>query len=69
MRIIAIYPVQPDRGSVRVIESRTGDTVLRETWTDRLSYELDPGRYRIELEARYGDNAYVRYAFGFRVGG
>ncbi len=69
IRIVSLYPVQPDRGSVRVVETGSGEAVLRETWTDRLSYELDPGRYRLEVEARYGENAYVRYAFGFTVDG
>lgn len=63
MRFILTYPVQPEEGRLTVRDAETGEAVLRSEWTDRLRYELPPGRYTIDARADYPDGAYVRYVF------
>lgn len=65
IRVIVAFPAQPAEGAL-VIE-RSGQVVERSGWTDELEYRLTPGRYRLVANARYGDGAYVRYSFPFRV--
>lgn len=71
IRIIAVYPVQPEDGSVHIFDERTGETVLEEEdgdgWPDRVSYTLDAGTYHLEAAAGYPNGGWVRYRFGFTV--
>lgn len=67
MRVIAAFPVQPDRGRLVIVDARSGREVLSERWTDRLAYDVPSGTYRLEAEARYPADAFVRYVFAFRV--
>lgn len=69
MRIVAAFPVQPDEGTVRVVERSSGRVAFESELDDRIDYELAPGRYVLRVEARYPDDAFVRYAYPLRVEG
>jgi hypothetical protein len=68
LRLLAAFPVQPEGGTIRIADE-DGDTELRSEWTDELPYDLDPGDYTLEAEARYPDGAFVRYVFAFSIDG
>lgn len=68
MRIVAAFPVQPDEGTVRIIEQREGDIGFEAELDDRIAYELEEGHYVLRVEASYSDGAFVRYAFPLRAG-
>lgn len=68
IRLVAAFPVQPEDGSARIVDARTGRAeVTVGGWEEKVPYELPAGRWRLEAEARYPDGAYVRYSFGFRT--
>jgi hypothetical protein len=60
------YPVEPKDGTV-VIEDADGDVVLTEEWDDEIAYSLDEGTYDLTVDAIYGGDANVSYAFRLRV--
>lgn len=62
MRFV-VYPVPPEKGRVTIRDAETGETVLTKVWTERFSYELEPGRYTIDARGEYPPDAYVRYVF------
>lgn len=62
MRFV-VYPVPPEKGRVTIRDAETGETVLTKLWTERFSYELEPGRYTIDARGEYPPEAYVRYLF------
>lgn len=64
-RLVVAYPAQPEEGTVRVVSRDTGETVLRRDWARSVPYELEPGTYFVEAEARYPADAVVRYRFAF----
>ena len=66
LRVLAAYPVQPERGTLRITSS-SGRVVHEGTWSDRVAYSLDRGSYILAADARYGGRAYVRYDFPFVV--
>lgn len=68
IRLLAVFPVQPDDGTIRIVDAN-GREALEEEWRGELPYELTPGSYVLEAEARYEGGAYVRYRFPFQVGG
>ena len=65
MRLIVAYPAQPEEGRIEIV--RGGDRVLRTDWDDEIDYELDRGTYTMTADARYPEDAFVRYRFAFRV--
>jgi hypothetical protein len=65
LRSVVAYPAQPEEGSIRIISRDSGETVLRSGWDRSITYELDPGLYFVDVEARYPERAFVRYRFGF----
>jgi len=66
LRIVVAYPAQPEEGSLRVMRGRK--TVLgSKDWEDEVTYDLDAGTYELIAEARYPQDAFVRYRFAFRV--
>ncbi|HVL81689.1 MAG TPA: hypothetical protein VM840_08865 [Actinomycetota bacterium] len=68
IRVVALLPVQPERGTTRIVEARTRRTVAAtRSWQERVPYELEAGTWVLEAEARFPDGAYVRYAFPFRT--
>ncbi len=69
MRIVAAFPVQPDEGTVRILEQPGGDIAFETELDDRIDYDgLEPGDYVLRVEGRYPDGAFVRYAFPMRAG-
>jgi len=68
LRVVVVFPQQPDRGRLVITDASTGGEVLSEAWTDRLTYDLAPGTYRLEADARYPSGAFVRYVFAVSVG-
>lgn len=68
IRVIAAYPIQPRAGTLRIARRGQTQPEVAAAWTDKLPYDLAPGRYTLRAEARYADkNAYVRWEFGFVV--
>lgn len=68
IRVIAAFPIQPEDGSARIVDAGTGrEEASVDGWKERIAYELPPGRWRLEAEARYPEGAYVRYSFPFRT--
>jgi hypothetical protein len=65
--VFAAYPVQPEDGEIKIVDTASSRPLKTLEYTDRVDYDLPPGRYVLEVEGRYGEDAYVRYAFGFRV--
>jgi hypothetical protein len=65
IRLIVAFPVQPERGQIRIL--RDGDVVNEGGWTERVAYDLEPGRYELVAEARYEQSTYVRWRFPFAV--
>ncbi len=66
LRIVVAYPAQPEEGSVVVRRDGT-DVISENDWEDEIGYELDPGTYELITEARYPQDAFVRYRFAFQV--
>lgn len=58
-----VYPVPPEKGRVTIRDADTGEAVLTRSWTERFSYDLEPGRYTIDARGEYPPDAYVRYIF------
>ena len=67
MRFIAAYPVQPAGGTLEIVDAESGATIVRDGYAESVPYELEPGRYAVMVEARYPDDAYVRYVFAFEA--
>lgn len=67
LRIIADFPVQPVEGVIRLVDTATDEAVIDGAFTDRIDYDLQPGRYLLRVEARWGEGAFVRYAFALAV--
>ncbi len=68
LRVVVAYPAQPEDGSGSItITDSSGDEVVDEKWDESIEYELDPGSYELTADARYPEDAFVRYVFRFRV--
>ena len=63
-RIIVAYPSQPRDGEIRIDGP---ERVRVDDWRNPLSYDLDPGTYRLTTDAKYVEGAFVRYVFRFTV--
>lgn len=64
LRVVVAYPVQPDSWQLTIANSER--TVIF-TESHDLDYELGPGSYRMDVQARYPDDAFVQYHFRFKV--
>jgi hypothetical protein len=62
LRFVVGFPVQPKNGSIR-IQRLSGGTVLESRWRREIVYELPPGTYELQVEARYPEDAYLIYRF------
>ena len=71
IRLIVAFPVQPEAGDIRILRDAevVSQSVDQGGWTDRVGYELEPGRYTLVAEARYEQGTYVRWRFTFVVAG
>lgn len=67
--VFAAYPVQPADGRVLIQDARTGDVIDRSDFDDIVDYDVGPGDYVLRVEARWEQDAFVRYAFPFTVVG
>lgn len=68
IRVVVAFPSQPDETRLRFVDRRSGSLAFEAALEDtEARYRLDPGTYLIEVEARYGEEAFVRYAFPTRA--
>lgn len=67
MRLVAAFPTPPTGGKIAIVDSAGKKVLSRTGWTDKLDYELASGRYKLQAEARYTKDAFVRYSFAFSV--
>jgi hypothetical protein len=65
-RIVFAYPGEPKNGQI-TIDDTGGEHILTSGWKRTLPYDLPPGSYTMTARAGDPDEAFVRYAFAFRV--
>lgn len=63
-RVLVEYYQQPTRGTIRIDGP---ERIQVDDWRSPLSYDLEPGTYSLTTEARYPQNAFIRYVFRFKV--
>ena len=65
-RLVVAYPAQPEDGQITIVRGQK--TVNSEDdWTRELDYDLDPGDYVLDVQARYPLEAFIHVRFPFRV--
>jgi hypothetical protein len=65
-RIVFAYPGEPKTGEITISDSKQNE-VLGSGWKRTLRYDLPPGSYTMTARAGDPDEAFVRYAFAFKV--
>jgi hypothetical protein len=65
-RIVFAYPGDPKTGEIMISDS-SGDEILGSGWKRTLRYDLPRGSYTMTARAGDPDEAFVRYAFAFKV--
>lgn len=64
LRFLVAYPAEPEEWQITVARDRRTALVEDEA---RFTYDLEPGRYDVDVQARYPEDAFVQYRFAFRV--
>ena len=65
-RLVVAYPAQPQDGQITLSRGRR-PLKSRDRWDREISYDLPPGDYSLEVQARYLEDAFLHYVFPLTV--
>jgi hypothetical protein len=66
LRLVVAYPAQPQDGEITIARGRK-TVESHDDWDREVGYDLPPGEYTLDVQARYPEDASLHYVFPFRV--